>query len=84
MQVLDFKLAASRFEELCDRACNDHEPCVVHRADNRDVVVMSLEDFNSWQETRYLMSNPHNAKHLLDSLAEARAGKVAVHSLIEE
>jgi antitoxin YefM len=34
-------------------------------------------------ETRYLMSNPVNAKRLLDSIAEMDAGKSEEHDLIE-
>lgn len=35
---------------------------------------MSLEEFNSWQETLHLLSNPANAEHLRHSLQEAREG----------
>jgi PHD/YefM family antitoxin component YafN of YafNO toxin-antitoxin module len=34
-----------------------------------------LKDFNAWQETLYLLSNPANAEHLRQSIAEAKAGK---------
>jgi antitoxin YefM len=31
-------------------------------------VLMSLDEFNSWQETLYLLSNPANAEHLRRAL----------------
>ncbi|MCP4130309.1 MAG: hypothetical protein GY754_04950 [bacterium] len=35
-------------------------------------VVISLDDYNSLIETNYLLSNPANASHLLNSLKSAR------------
>ncbi|MHB1110852.1 MAG: type II toxin-antitoxin system Phd/YefM family antitoxin [Devosia sp.] len=39
-------------------------------------VLMSLEDFASYQETAYLMSSPANRKALMESLAQFEAGKL--------
>jgi antitoxin YefM len=44
---------------------------------------MSLDEFNSWQETLYLLSNPANAEHLRRSLQEAREGKGIERELID-
>jgi hypothetical protein len=35
----------------------------------------AYQEFNSWQETLYLLSNPANAEHLRQSIAEAQIGK---------
>ncbi|ADZ40848.1 Antitoxin yefM [Yersinia enterocolitica subsp. palearctica 105.5R(r)] len=36
---------------------------------------MSLEEYESLEETAYLLRSPANAKHLMDSIEELRAGK---------
>jgi len=36
---------------------------------------MSLEDFASYEETRYLLRSPANAERLLASVAELNEGK---------
>ena len=36
---------------------------------------MSLEDFASYEETRYLLKSPVNAARLLESIAELESGK---------
>jgi antitoxin YefM len=48
------------------------------------VVILSLADFNAWQETHYLLSNPANAERLLRSLDKARSGQLMQKELIEE
>ncbi len=84
MQSIFFKEAQQNLDQLCLQACQDHEPCIVNRDDNNHVVILSLEDYNAWQETHYLLSNPNNAQRLLRSLEQARNGQVAERVLIEE
>jgi antitoxin YefM len=79
-----FEDAKKQFDCLCEKTCQDHDPYIINRADHNHVVVMSLEDFNAWQETQYLLSNPANAERLLRSLASARSGKLTQRELIEE
>ncbi len=67
-----------------DSVNDDHKPVIITREGGKpSAVMMSLEDFASWQETSYLLSNPANAKRLLDSIAELHAGKGVVRELIE-
>jgi antitoxin YefM len=61
MQSVLFEEAKQNLDTLCKKACQDHEPYIVHRQDNNNVVILSLEDFNAWQETQYLLSTPANA-----------------------
>jgi antitoxin YefM len=48
------------------------------------VVIVPLDEYDSWMETLYLLSNPANADHLRRSIAEAEAGKVQERELLEE
>ena len=40
-----------------------------------NAVLMSLEEYESLQETAHLLRSPANAKRLLESIAQARKGK---------
>jgi antitoxin YefM len=40
-----------------------------------DAVLLSKPDYEELQETAYLLRVPANARHLLESLAEARQGE---------
>ena len=42
MQSIFFKEAQQNFDQLCQKACQDHEPCIVNREDNNHVVILSL------------------------------------------
>ena len=44
-------------------------------------VLMSRDEYDSLQETAYLLRSPANARRLLESLEQARAGKVEEHGL---
>lgn len=84
MQSIFFKEAQQNLDQLCQKACQDHEPCIVNREDNNPMVILSLADFNAWQETHYLLSNPVNAQRLLNSLNKARSGQLTPKELLEE
>jgi antitoxin YefM len=45
--------------------------------------LVSEQQWRSMKETAYLMSNPANAKALLDSIAQADAGRATEHKLID-
>lgn len=67
-----------------DRVTADHDYTIITREGGKPAaVLMSLEDFTSWQETDYLMRSPANAERLRKSIAELDAGNGQVRDLIE-
>lgn len=52
----------------CDHVCDHHEPLFVERRRGGDVVLLSREDFDSLEETAYLLRSPQNARRLLEAL----------------
>ena len=67
-----------------DRVTQDHDYTIITREGGKPAaVLMSLEDFASWQETDYLLRSPANRKALLDSIAELAAGGGQARDLIE-
>ena len=67
-----------------DRVTADHDYTIITREGGKPAaVLMSLEDFASWQETEYLLRSPANREQLMASIAELEAGKGQVRELIE-
>ena len=67
-----------------DRVENDREALIIVRTGGKPAaVLMSLEEFSSWNETNYLLRNPANAKALMESIRELEAGKGKERQLIE-
>ena len=67
-----------------DRVNADHEPVIITRDRGKPAaVLMSLEDYGSFEETRYLLRSPANAERLLSAVAELEAGR-GVERTLEE
>ncbi|NOQ35077.1 MAG: antitoxin [Methylococcaceae bacterium] len=76
--------AANNLSQLIDNVVENVEPTIVCNDDGNKAVLMGLDEFNAWQETFYLLSNPANAAHLQKSIAELEQGLVFEKQLIEE
>lgn len=46
-----------------------------------DAVLIGIDDYRALEETAYLLRSPANVRRLLESLEQARAGKVQQHEL---
>jgi antitoxin YefM len=75
--------AKNNLERLIEQVTADAEPTIICGDQGQKAVLLSLDEFNSWQETLYLLANPANAAHLRQSIAEAKAGKTVERELIE-
>lgn len=81
MTIISIDEAQQNLENLIRRVIEDVEPTIVRSKSGQQVVMISLDEFNAWQETLYLLSTPANAQHLRRSIAEAKAGKIVEKEL---
>lgn len=84
MRTVNFSDARKHFKDVLDRVIDDADITIITRRDSDDVVVMSLDSYNSWQETMYLMASPENARRLNKSIAQARGGHARPRDLIKQ
>ena len=75
--------AKQNLEKLIEQVIADADPIILSTEAGQAVVLLSLDEFNSWKETIYLLSNPANAAHLRKSIAEARAGNLEDKALVD-
>ena len=66
-----------------DKLEQDRTELVVTRQNHEPVVIMPLAELEGLRETLHLLSSPANAEHLRQSIAQANAGKLEEHELIE-
>jgi antitoxin YefM len=45
---------------------------------------MSADDFDSWQETIYLLRSPANARRLMEAVSRDRSGQPSVAKTMDE
>jgi antitoxin YefM len=75
MEIISYSEARNNLKAVMDRAVNDHVPIAITRQRGKPVVMVDLDDWNGMSETLYLLSTPNNAKRLLESIADANAGR---------
>lgn len=83
MTVITANEAKRRLDALITEVVSNAEPTIIITETGEQIVLLPLAEFNAWQETAYLLSNPANAAHLRQSIAEAQLGKVVAYELIE-
>lgn len=81
MDAMTYSYTRQHFAEVMDRVNEDRTPVLVTRQQGRPVVMMSLDDYNALEETAYLLRSPANARRLLESVEQLRAGGGKVREL---
>lgn len=80
MLAVNYSTIRKKFKDYCDKVTNEFETIIVTRKDEKNVVIISLEEYNS------IMKASKNAAYLdmLDrSMEQLAKGEGKVHELIE-
>lgn len=77
MRTLNFSEARASLKQMLDDVCRSHEPTVITRQEGGHVVLISLDDYSSMQETLHLLGSEKNARRLRESIAEFRSGRTS-------
>lgn len=75
--------ARSRLFPLIQQVNDDHVPVRIN-SKGGDAVLMSAADFDSWQETIYLLRSPANAQRLMAAVARDKADQAAIVKTMDE
>lgn len=76
MKAITYTVARENLASTMDRVCNDRDPVMITRNRHQAVVMLSLDDYESLQETAYLLRSPANAKRLFDAIEAAEKGNL--------
>ena len=75
MKSITYTAARENLASTINRVCEDQAPVVITRNRDQAVVMLSLAEYESLQETAYLLRSPANAKRLLKSIESLERGK---------
>ncbi|WP_326590207.1 type II toxin-antitoxin system Phd/YefM family antitoxin [Streptomyces sp. NBC_01294] len=68
---------------LIERVNTDHTPVRI-TSKSGDAVLMSADDYDSWQETVHLLRSPANAQQLMEAVARDREGASTFMKTLDE
>jgi antitoxin YefM len=83
MKALTYTAIRSNLAKTMKEVCDDHDPVIITRKQHDAVVMMSLEDYESLNETAYLLHSPKNTKRLLESIEELEKGRGKERNLVK-
>jgi len=84
MRTTSYSDLRKNLAAMIDRVNDDHEPVIITRDKGKpSAVLMSLEDFAAFEETRYLLRSPANADRLLAAVTQLDQGLGSERQLAE-
>ncbi len=83
MKAITYTAARQNLAKTMEKVCKDHAPVIVTRKSTESVVIMSLEDYESLEETAYLLRSPKNTRRLIESVAQLEEGRGSENELLD-
>jgi antitoxin YefM len=83
MDASTYSNARANLASTMNRVCENHEPLIITRNSEQSVVMLSLEDFQSLEESAYLLRSPANARRLLAAIEQLSTHQGTVRELAE-
>jgi antitoxin YefM len=83
MDITTYSNFRQNLKSFLDTIFENKTPLFVTRSKGEDVVVLSKSDYESMEETIYLLSSPKNAERLASGIKEYEQGKGQRQELID-
>lgn len=84
MQTMTFSQIRQQLATAINTVVDNHSPIIVTRQNKESVVMISLNDYRSMEETAYLMQSMTNASRLNSAISQLNAGHGKTRELIEK
>ena len=83
MKTFSYTAIRNNLAKAIDQVNEDHAPIIITRQKGASADLISLEDFESWQETAYLLRSPAMARRLRRAVAQIERGKAKPRRLMK-
>lgn len=84
MEAITYTDLRQNLNTYINKVVQNHNSLIITRKNNENVVLISVDEYNSLIETNYLLSNEANAEHLRKSISQHKAGKMKTRELYED
>ena len=84
MDAVSYSDLRQNLKSYMDKVYQDNDPLIITRKNNENLILISIEEYNSLIETSYLLGNEANAEHLKKSISQYTAGKAKKRELIKD
>lgn len=84
MQVLNYTEFRRSMKAKLDQVSEDDDTVIINRSDNKNVVVISLREYNSLKETLHLLSSEKNRTRLAEAIERTSRNEYETHTLLDE
>ncbi len=75
MEAINITELRKNMKATLDSVVDDSKEIIIHRPNREDVVLVSLNEYNSLKETLYLLSSEKNRKRLFEGIEQVNNGK---------
>lgn len=83
LKTMTYSESRANYAETLSLVGDNREEVLITRKGHESVVMMSLRDYESLQETLYLLRSPANAQRLLESISRLESGQGFERDLLE-
>jgi antitoxin YefM len=84
MDAITYTDLRQNLKSYMDKVILDNDPLIITRKNKENVVLISVDEYNSLLETNYLLSNEANVSHLKKSITQHKSGKIKSRELFDE
>ena len=83
MNVLNYTTLRTNLKEVLDNVIEENELVIINRG-AKNVVMISLDEYNAWQETIYLLKSKANRDRLERAIDRANKNEFVEKDLITD
>lgn len=80
MLAVNYSTIRNNLKDYCDKVTDSNETVIVTRKDEKNVVIISLEEYNAMQKA---IKNTYYLNMIDRSMEQLASGKGTIHELIE-
>ncbi|MFA8434498.1 MAG: type II toxin-antitoxin system Phd/YefM family antitoxin [Marinifilaceae bacterium] len=85
MKTVNYSELRTHLKSNLDEVSENQETLIVHRSGGKSVVMISMDEYNSWMETIHLIKSQANRERLEQSIKNVKEHKnVSPQNLIED